>query len=79
MPEPTTTREILVYLKGGKRRRVADIPADAKITFGPVSPGRAADFNAQNALRIYTSKENQLAVFVGVEEFRDLTLTVREE
>ncbi|TDZ42200.1 hypothetical protein [Mycobacteroides franklinii] len=73
------TRTILVILKGGKRRQVSNIPANAKITYGPVSPGGNWNGNQQNALRIYTSQQNQLAVFVGVEEFRDLSLTIQEQ
>lgn len=71
-------REILVILRGGKKRRVSGIPANAKITYGPVSPGRA-DYQSGNALRIYTTTNNQLAVFVDVVEFRDLSLTVQEQ
>lgn len=74
------TREILVILNGGKRRRVSGIPANAKITYGPVSPGsREYGGRDGNALRIYTTTNNQLAVFVGVQEFRDLSLTVQEQ
>lgn len=74
------TREILVILNGGKRRRVSGIPVNAKITYGPVAPG-TRDFGGGggNALRIYTTQNNQLAVFVGVQEFRDLSLTVQEQ
>lgn len=76
----TATREILVLLRGGRRRKVTGIPANAKITYGPVSPGRQ-DFsgNGGNALRIYTTTNNQLAVFLNVEEFRDLSLNIFEE
>lgn len=72
-------REILVILNGGKRRKVSGIPANAKITYGPVSPGSREYGGAGNALRIYTTTNNQLAVFVGVQEFRDLSLTVSEQ
>lgn len=73
------TREILVVLQGGVRRKVSGIPANAKITYGPVSPG-SRDYNGgANALRIYTTTNNQLAVFVNVVEFRDLSLTVLEQ
>jgi hypothetical protein len=75
----TEAREILVILKGGKRRRVSNIPANAKITYGPVSPGSRYPDEQQNALRIYTSQQNQLAVFVGVEKFRDLSIVVQEQ
>lgn len=73
------TREILVILNGGKRRKIGGIPANAKITFGPVSPGTRDYSGGANALRIYTTQSNQLAVFVGVQEFRDLSLTVQEQ
>lgn len=67
----------MVILNDGTRRQVSEIPADAKVTFGPVSPGKG--FHTENALRIYTSQQNQLAVFVGVKEFRDLSLTIKEQ
>lgn len=74
------SREILVILNGGRRRKVLGIPANAKITYGPVSPGsREYGGRDSNALRIYTTTNNQLAIFVGVQEFRDLSLTVQEE
>lgn len=72
-------RTILVVLNNNTRRLVSDIPADAKVTFGPVSPGKGGGYGGDNALRIYTSQQNQLAVFVGVKEFRDLALTVKEQ
>lgn len=72
------TRTILVIMNGNKRRKVSNIPSDAKITYAPVQPG-SRDYNTGNALRIYTSKENQLAVFTNVQEFRDLTLKVQEQ
>ena len=53
------------------------IPSNAKITYGPVQPGKQS-YGSENALRIYTSTNNQLGVFLGVESFRDLSLTVRE-
>lgn len=78
MATSANTRTILVFLKDGKRRLVSNIPANAKITYGPISPGRG-DFNSGNALRIYTSQQNQLAVFTDVKEFQDLSLTVENE
>lgn len=79
MATAAKTREILVVLAGGKRRLVKGIPSTAKITFGPVQPGTRDYGSGGNALRIYTTQNNQLAVFVGVQEFRDLSLEVLEE
>jgi len=73
-----STRKILIYLKDGRKRLVSNIPAGAKITYGPISPGNR-DYNGGNALRIYTSQQNQLAVFTDVKEFQDLSLRVENE
>lgn len=75
---PKGVRTILVTLNDGRRVKVDNIPATAKITFGPVSPG-SRDYNSGNALRIYTSQQNQLAVFTGVREFRDASLVLMSE
>ena len=72
------SRTVLVVMNDGSKRRVSDIPKDAKITYGPVSPGKNG-YGSENALRIYTSASNQLAVFVGVKEFRDEALTVQTQ
>lgn len=76
--EAKPCREILVVMENGVRRLVSNIPPDAKVTYGPVQPGKQ-DYGRQNALRIYTSQSNQLAVFVGVSEFRDTSLCVKEQ
>ena len=56
------------------------IPSTAKITFGPVTPGTKEQYGDRTkALRIYTTANNQLAVFLNVESFRDMSLTVKEE
>lgn len=74
------TRTIEVTLQGGRKTRVGNIPATAKITYGPVSPGTQRPYgDSGNCLRIYTSQQNQLAVFIGVQEFRDLSLTVERQ
>lgn len=74
------TRTIEVTLTGGRKVRVGDIPATAKITYGPVSPGTQRPYGESgNCLRIYTSQQNQLAVFINVQEFRDLSLTVERQ
>lgn len=78
-PPATKTREILVYLSNGQKMLVGDIPANAKITFGKLQPGERDFHSGGNALRIYTTTNNQLAVFCGVSSFRDLSLTVKEQ
>jgi len=72
------TRSILIELQDGGATIVEDIPANAKITFGPLAPG-TRDYGPSRdcALRIYTSQSNQLAVFRHVASFRDLSLSVR--
>jgi hypothetical protein len=76
------SRTLIVETREG-RRRVSGIPDDAKVTFGPIQPGKGGPVYvgdaAGNALRIYTSASNQLAVFVGVVSFRDESLSVERE
>lgn len=72
------TRSILVNRTHDEPLIADGIPRDAKITYGPVQPGKQGYSGAGNALRIYTTANNQLAVFLNVESFRDLSLTVRE-
>jgi len=70
-----TSRSIFVRTIDGDKI-VEGVPANAKITFGPVQPGKQ-DYGSRNCLRIYTTANNQLAVFLGVTEFRDLSLVVK--
>lgn len=72
----TATRSILVKTRQGDKI-VEGVPGNAKITYGPVQPGSKEYRGGENALRIYTTGNNQLAVFLGVTEFRDLSLTVK--
>ena len=76
MPASPKTRSILIEHSHGGATRVEEIPANAKITFGPVQPGGRA-YPGDNVLRIYTSQSNQLAVFRDVTSFRDLSLSVQ--
>lgn len=71
-----TSRSILVKTRDGDKI-VEGVPANAKITFGPVQPGKQEYGGGGNCLRIYTTANNQLAVFTGVQEFRDLSLVVK--
>lgn len=78
MSTTAKSRKVLVRLADGSSRIVENVPANAKITFGAVNPG-AKGWGGGYALRIYTSQQNQLAVFLGVQEFRDLSLTVKKQ
>lgn len=79
-------KELLVF--GEKIFRIT-VPDDAKITFGPWSPpkegGRGwADGSdpggKRGTLRIYgKNKEDIVAVFAGVQGFRDLSLKYSEQ
>lgn len=75
---PTATkpdRSILIQRSGGHQQIVRGIPATAKLTYGPVNPGKQG--YGANCLRIYTAGNNQLAVFTDVAWFRDMSLTVQ--
>lgn len=77
MPTATKeTRSILIQ-RAGSQQIVDGIPATAKITFGNLNPGKPGYGNSDHTLRIYTAGNNQLAVFTGVQWFRDLSLKVR--
>lgn len=71
-------RSILVNRKGQEPLIVDNIPATAKITFAKANPAEKGYGDNPMALRIYTSANNQLAVFLNVTDFRDLSLGVRE-
>lgn len=75
------TRQILV--QGVKEFRLT-VPDEAKITFGPWSPGEKNNFegNKTGTLRIYESKNanaNILGVFSGVKSFREEGLGYEEK
>ena len=72
------TRAILIETRDGVKK-VEGIPANAKITYGPVNPGKNTGYHENNCLRIYTAANNQLAVFLNVISFRDLSLTVWDQ
>lgn len=78
MTTKTAERSIEIIFEKGSRERVSGIPANAKITFGPMNPG-AKGYPSETALRIYTSQQNQLAVFRNVATFRDLSLGIERE
>lgn len=72
-----TDKEKRIYvlnMKDGTKQKIT-IPATWRLTFGPLVPGsKDGNLNGAGALvlRIYEgSKENQRAVFTGVESWRD--------
>lgn len=71
------TRTLLIERDNGEHLMVTDIPADAKVTFSAVNPSQPG-FRGGYCVRIYTSKDNQLGVFTGVNAFRDLSLNVKK-
>lgn len=71
------TRSILVYRRNSEPLIVSGIPDNAKITFGALQPGKDS-YDRSTALRVYTTANNQLAVFTDVASFRDLSLTIQE-
>jgi hypothetical protein len=73
----TETKEILIFKNDGKQILVKNVPVDAKVTFSHVNPAGAGGWNGY-CVRIYKTESQQLAVFTGVESFRDLSLKVFE-
>lgn len=75
-------RQILVE-RGSKLFRIT-VPDNAKLTFGPWSPGKKeesyGDREKVGTLRIYQeSKENIIACFGQVTSFRDLSMGYAEQ
>lgn len=79
VPEDSTTdSEIRTYeIKQGNERFRIDVPANWKVTFGPLSPGSKFGGGGY-ALRLYESETKQRAVFVDVSSFRDLSIPYRK-
>lgn len=59
-------------IKQGNERFRIIIPANWKVTFGPLTPG--SKYGGSYALRVYESETKQRAVFVDVTSFRDLSI-----
>lgn len=83
--ESVVTRELLLLTARDGEKKIV-IPADAKITFGPAIPYVGKSGYGGNrepgeyALRIYQgTKENLIAVFTGVREFRDVNMPVAKK
>lgn len=77
------SRKILVQ---GTKTFVLEIPDDTKVTFGPFSPPRKGrEFSDSKSLigtlRVYkgaATTQNILALYTGVESFRDLSISYAE-
>lgn len=67
-------RTYVLNMRDGTKQKIT-IPGNWKLTFGPLTPGsKDAGLNSSGALvlRIYEgNKDNQRAVFTGVESWRD--------
>ena len=82
--EPDTKmRRILVQ---GVKTFVLEIPASIRLTFGPWSPPKESSRYGEKALtgtlRLYngtTTAQNIVAMYTGVESFRDLDLIIYSE
>lgn len=80
MKKERTVRTLLV--RDGDGEFKVDLPAEAKLTFGPAvpyarKPGYAPENQGGYALRVYVgSKENLVAVFNGVQWFREIGIPV---
>ena len=82
MSEPEESRIIYVQVKGRNQAvwYKLHIPATAKVTFGPLIPGGGGmqDRSGGLYLRVYKTKDHQLAVFPNVIQFRDADLMFEE-
>jgi|SRR6476619_3137926 len=84
MPAARVTKEVKRYLLcfTDGERRIVTIPEGSKITFGAMQIAKDRFGEHQTGgtcLRIYEGGEGiQLAVFPGIQSFRDLSLRVEE-
>lgn len=75
-------RQLIVKMVDGEKR--ISIPKDAKLTFGPAIPGPSKDRGfgpreMEYALRVYLkTKDNLIAIFTGVREFREIDMPVEK-
>lgn len=72
MSENEETRTLLMVFQNGNIQRMV-IPANAKVTFGHFAPGAAQrERGDSRTLRVYLTKEQQVAVIPGVMWFYSL-------
>ena len=80
----TEDRQLRVY--DSKGDFVITVPAGCRVTFGYFNPmpsreqgerfGGQDNVARQTALRIYKGKDNQIACFLGVKGFRDMSINL---
>lgn len=74
MPNSSGKRTYILNMKDGTKQKIT-VPGSWKLSFGPLVPGsKDGAMNSRDALvlRIWEgNKENQRAVFTGVESWRD--------
>ena len=75
--EKTETRTLLIKQSNEAEIQI-DIPADWKITFGPLFTS-SEKFHSRTpaALRIYETDKTQRAIFTDVIWFRDMSIPIR--
>lgn len=88
LDESTSDDERRIRVYDPKGDFIITVPAKARITFGyfnPATPSMGAaergygsvdNVARQTALRIYRTKDDQLACFIGVRGFRDLSISL---
>ena len=63
-----------------KETLLVTVPADWKVTFGPVfTPNKGGYGGPENCLRFYEAKDKQRAIFTGVLGFRDTSIPVKRK
>jgi hypothetical protein len=55
------------------------VPADWKVTFGPIFTPTKGYGGPENCLRFYEAKDRQRAIFTGVRGFRDTSIPVQKK
>lgn len=76
MTTAKASRTIIIEYEDKHIERIT-VPANAKVTFGKLFPGKPGDYRdgSENLyLRIYKTQGEQLAVFPGVKRFWDTSL-----
>lgn len=76
------TRTITIFRADGRIMRMR-IPVEAKVTFGPLAPGRGDGYSRPDQtgglyLRVYRTQNQQLAVIPGVTSFIDDDCSLEE-
>lgn len=78
MSKTTDNKTYILTMKDGERQKVT-VPADWKVSFGAMYPGKEGN-SGRSAMRFWEgNKENQRAVFTDVESFRDDSIGIEVE